>query len=245
MPVFERMHLEITIPCYNEEHRLEAGYAVLADWVLQHQERAKITVVIADNGSTDRTEDIARRLAEESRVPTRYLRLDRPGLALALRASWDGSKADVVGYCDTDMATDVAHLGDVLREFAVEEMTIVNGSRWLKESVVRNRGLLRTILSWTLHKGIRVLAGIRATDIACGFKFFRRSWYAEKSPRLTSERFFLGAELLWNAERERRMVKEIPVRWTDRPGSRIKIIPTTRDYWQGIRRLWRLKSRRG
>ena len=241
MPVFEQMHLEITIPCYNEEHRLAKGYATLADWVLKNQERAKITVVIADNGSTDRTEEIARRLAEESRVPTRYLRLGRPGLALALRASWDASTADVVGYCDTDMATDVEHLGEVLREFAAEEMTVVNGSRWLKGAVVRNRGLLRTILSWTLHKGIRLLAGIRATDIACGFKFFRRDWYAEKSPGLTSERFFLGAELLWSAEQEGCLVKEIPVRWTDRPGSRIKIIPTTRDYWQGIVRLWRRK----
>jgi glycosyltransferase involved in cell wall biosynthesis len=235
------MRVEVTIPCHNESHRLEAGFHKLASWLRQHPAYADvISLVIADNGSTDSTLEIARKVAASSPVPCRVRHLDKAGLALALRDSWDSSSADIVGYCDTDMATDIDHLGDIIARFADPAVIAVNGSRWLPDSVVSRRSLKRRLCSRLLRLGIRLLTGIRATDIACGFKFFRREWYAGVSGRLFSEQFFLGGELLFLAQRENPAgTVEIPLRWNDQPGSRINIKRAMLSYWQGIRLLRR------
>ncbi|MDR1496822.1 MAG: glycosyltransferase [Puniceicoccales bacterium] len=233
------MRVEITIPCHNESHRLEMGFHKLASWLRQHPAHAEhIDLVIANNGSTDSTLEIAHKVAATSPVPCRVRHLDKAGLALALRDSWDSSSADIVGYCDTDMATDIDHLCDVIALFANPATVAVNGSRWLRDSVVGKRSLKRRFCSYLLRLGIRLLTGIRATDIACGFKFFRRSWYAKVSNNLFSEQFFLGGELLFLAQRENpASIAEIPLRWNDQPGSRINIKRAMLSYWHGIRLL--------
>lgn len=233
------MYLEITIPCHNEAHRLEMGFSKLSSWLQEHPQHARrIAIVIADNGSTDATLAIAKRLVPESPVPCRIRHLEKAGLALALRDAWGTSTADIVGYADTDMATDLDHLDTVLTLFANPAINAVNGSRWLPESVIGDRSIKRRICSRVLRLGVRLLTGIRATDIACGFKFFRRDWFSEHGPHLFSEQFFLGGELLFLAERESRAsVVEIPIRWTDQPGSRINIRRAMLAYWHGIRKL--------
>jgi len=232
------MTFEVTIPCHNEAHRLEAGFEKLLGWLRGHAEFAKeFSIVIADNGSTDGTLEIARRLAAASPVPCRVRHLDAAGLALALRDAWDSSDADIVGYCDTDMATDLDHLLEVAAAFASPAVLAVNGSRWLRASVVKKRSLKRRIFSWGLRFLVRLLSGIRATDIACGFKFFRRRWYAEVSPRLFSKRFFLGGELLFLAQRQQGGVVELPLHWDDQPGSRVNIRRAILSYWHGVRKL--------
>ncbi|MDR1817714.1 MAG: glycosyltransferase [Puniceicoccales bacterium] len=232
------MRFEITIPCHNEAHRLDAGFAKLAAWLEAHPDFARdASIAIADNGSSDGTLEIAQRLAKTAPVPCRVRHLDAAGLALALRDAWDSSEADIVGYCDTDMATDLDHLLDVAKAFAAPAVLAVNGSRWLPRSVVSARPPLRRLLSWGLRVGVRLLSGIRATDIACGFKFFRRAWFAEVSPTLFSQQFFLGGELLFLAQRRTGGVVEIPLRWTDRPGSRVGLSRAILSYWHGIRHL--------
>lgn len=233
------MKLEITIPCHNEAHRLEGGFAKLAEWLRGHPGiAAETSLVIADNGSTDATLEIANRLASASPVPCRVRHLDRAGLALALRDAWDSSNADIIGYADTDMATDLGHLLEVVERFKDERVLAVNGSRWLKDSVVSRRSFKRRVCSRLLRMGIGFLTGIRATDIACGFKFFRRSWYAKWSGRLFSDQFFLGGELLYLGQREGQgSVVELPLHWNDQPGSRINIKHAMLSYWDGIKKL--------
>lgn len=233
------MKFEITIPCYNEEKRLEAGFASLCEYLCRHAE-LRISVVFADNGSTDATPAIAQRLVAASPVPARYLRLEKPGLALALRAAWDSSVADIVGYCDADMATDVAHLDEVCLLFEKNgDLVAVNGSRNLSGAVVTGRSAARRFFSRGLYFFMRLFSGVRATDVACGFKFFRRAWYVGKRENIFSEKYFLGAELLAKAEREGARVVELPVRWRDRPGSRIRLVPTVVSYWKDARKLRR------
>ena len=67
--------------------------------------------MIADNGSTDKTEEIARKL-QSSHEEIEYLKLPRKGVGLALKTSWIFSTADIVGYMDLDLATALEHLKD-------------------------------------------------------------------------------------------------------------------------------------
>ena len=106
--------VEITIPVLNEEATLERNVLAAREAVDRLFPNAReIGLVIADNGSTDRTQLLALGLVRDL-DGLRYLRLPRPGVGAALKQSWLSSEAGIVGYMDLDLATDVAHLPEAV-----------------------------------------------------------------------------------------------------------------------------------
>jgi glycosyltransferase involved in cell wall biosynthesis len=86
--------LNVTLPVFNEADCLARNVRRLVHF-LQHTVRESFEVVIAENGSSDHSLDIARRLAE-ALSPVRVVRLPQPGRGGALKQAWAGSKADVL-----------------------------------------------------------------------------------------------------------------------------------------------------
>ena len=95
--------VDIVIPVLNEERALPRCISTLAEFVDDYPGRDwKFTV--ADNGSTDRTPEVARELAErDERV--RVTRLEQRGRGRALKRAWLESDADVRCYMDVDLST--------------------------------------------------------------------------------------------------------------------------------------------
>ena len=124
------MTLSIVIPVLNEQDRLESGITELLDYLKISTLKDKAYITIADNGSTDRTEEIARRLCEQY-TQLRYKNLDQRGVGLAFRTCIQENTDDIIGYMDVDLATDLKHLEQVCKEFE-SGAGIVVGSRILK-----------------------------------------------------------------------------------------------------------------
>ena len=103
------MTFDITIPVLNEEATLEVQvkklYAFLCE---QFEDREQWKIVIADNGSTDNTRQIAETLCHMY-PEVRLVKVPERGVGLALKTSWLASEADMVGYMDLDLATDLRH----------------------------------------------------------------------------------------------------------------------------------------
>ena len=72
-------------------------------------------------------------------------------------------------------------------------------------------------------------------------------WLQGRSPRarrallerVEDDNWFFDTELLYQAERSRLAIHEVPVRWVDDPDSRVQIVATAREDLRGIRRLRR------
>lgn len=166
------MNLEITIPVLNEEETIRDKIKEMIDYTQKNILNKNIVFIIADNGSTDKTEQYSMELIKKYNN-LKYIKLPEKGVGLALRTSWSESKADYVGYMDLDIATDLNALLTVIDE--LEKGTkIVNGSRLLKESEVINRTLLREITSRGFNFLLKLILKIKFTDGMCGFKFFDR-----------------------------------------------------------------------
>lgn len=105
---------EITIPVLNEERNLRQQLEILYHFILTELPvYGPWRIVIADNGSSDTTQVIGEKLAKEySNI--KYIRLDEKGVGLALQTSWSQSQAEIVGYMDLDLATDLSHLKEAL-----------------------------------------------------------------------------------------------------------------------------------
>jgi glycosyltransferase involved in cell wall biosynthesis len=228
-----RDSLDIVLPVYNEEAVLSTSVGVVRER-LQSFGDLSWRIVIAENGSTDRTLAIATELAE--RWPDVVAKhMTEKGRGRALRDAWLESDADYVCYMDIDLSTDLE---------AVESMVaalrggcdLVVGSRLLRTSEV-TRCLHREVLSRCYNALLKLALGVRFTDAQCGFKAARRSLVRDLVPLVESPDWFFDTELLYLAEKNGYAVEEIPVRWVEDPDTRVKILPAIMEDLRGILRL--------
>jgi dolichol-phosphate mannosyltransferase len=237
------MALAIVIPVRNEADRIEPGLRLLAASLAQ-QGLKDTQVVVSDNGSTDRTREVAEAQAGLFARPLRYLRASELGdKGLAIRAAWAAAPADcdVLAYCDIDMATDPRALGAGYALIRAGACDAVAGSRWHDDSEVRGRSPMRTAISSMLSFFWRWLPGAAVTDPGCGMKLVRRSSYESLVLPVEAGGFAFGAEVLVRLGRAGFRMREIPVVWTDDDAGRIRLGRAGRDY---VRAWWRLLASR-
>ncbi len=232
------MKFDIAIPVFNEELTIDSQinklHRVLS--TLNNEEN-QFQILIADNGSTDRTKYIAESLAASlDRVS--LISVGQKGVGLALRKAWENSQADIVGYMDLDLATDVIHINEVVATFLHEESDVINASRLLPTSIVRNRKLSRAISSRGLNLILRVIFRTRISDAMCGFKFVRRSVLEHALANgAKSNGWFFATQLLLITEMMGFRIKEIPVNWVDDGNSKVRILNLSKQYLSEILEL--------
>lgn len=240
------MKLSIVIPVLNEERTLKEQIRKVTHFLNNDPGCFSDTkIIIADNGSTDLTPVFGLELAEEFERVT-YLRTPDPGVGNALKNAWGLSNSDLIGYMDLDLATDLSHLYEVERAFALDDVDFVNGSRLLKESKVIGRSRLRTFTSKSFNLLLRIVFNTKFTDGMCGFKFLRRCILPDLIFNgANSNDWFFSSELMIVAEKMNKKVLEIPISWTDDPNSKVKILNLSKQYIKSILKLkriiWRLK----
>lgn len=237
------MTFDITIPVLNEEETLQAQVRQLHAFVTQHfPDTGQWKIVIADNGSTDRTEPLGRELSGEfSNV--QFLKVPDRGVGLALKTSWSQSQADIVGYMDLDLATDLKHFPEAYSAIAEEDFDIVYGTRLHPEAKVIGRSFKREVSSRVFNWILSTYLGVQFSDGMCGFKWLKRTHYPALYERgAQNNGWFFSTELLTTAEWLKLKIKELPVVWTDDvSSSRVEILPLAKRY---LRSMWELKKRR-
>jgi glycosyltransferase involved in cell wall biosynthesis len=212
--------IQVTFPVLNEEALLEDSLErtvayCRSNGVAIHE------FCIADNGSTDRTEEIARALAGRH-ANVVYRRVGKRGFGLALKTAWMETDADYVGYMDVDLATDLRHLKEVAEHIERGSgYQLYLGSRLLPGASVSNRSLLRSTTSRIFNALMRARLGVSFTDAMCGFKFVERELFLTLMRRFRfTDDWFFAAQLAVRAEWLGARILDMPVEWTDQPDSK-------------------------
>ncbi len=232
-PTQVRTAVDLVIPVHNEEQGLESSVRRLDDY-LRHLPYST-TITIADNASTDATWQIARRLETElTRV--RAVHLEEKGRGRALRAAWTSSDAQVVGYMDVDLSTDLAALPPLLAPLLSGHSDLSIGTRLAKGSRIE-RGPKRDVLSKGYNLLLRGVLSAEFTDAQCGFKAIRRDTAEKLLPLVEDDSWFFDTELLVLASEAGLRIHEVPVDWVDDPDSRVDIVATVKEDLAGIGRL--------
>lgn len=237
------MTFDITIPVLNEEATLDRQLRILHHFLREHfPESGQWRIVIADNGSTDNTPHIAAALTDEF-PEVQFLRVPEKGVGLALKTSWSQSKADMVGYMDLDLATDLRHFLQAYHALATEGFDLVYGTRLHPDSKVIGRTLKREITSRVFNFMLQAYLGTRFSDGMCGFKWLRREHVAPlMEGGAVSNGWFFSTELLAVAEWEGLNLCELPVVWTDdTSSSRVNISRLAKQYIAAMRVLKKRK----
>lgn len=222
---------EITIPVLNEEATLKRNVLTLYDFCKNNfGDSGRWQIVIADNGSMDNTREIGNNLASDF-GQIKYFRLDKRGVGLALRKSWENASADIIGSMDLDLSADLKHLPEALSLVSEKGYDLVYGTRLHRDSKVTGRSLKRDIASKAFNSILRHYLNVSLTDAMSGFAFLKRSFLRELVAHgATSDGWFFQAEILVVSEWLGLNVSELPVEWTDDANSKVRIFPLMLEY---------------
>ncbi len=231
--------VDVVIPCLNEVKVLRASVETTLALFARHP-YFKWNLVIADNGSTDGTTELAYELEAEYEA-VRALVLPVRGRGLALKESWTTGTADVVAYMDVDLSTDIEHLPELVSLVARGECEISIGSR-LAPGAQTHRGFKREFTSRAYISMVRLtFPRLKISDAQCGFKALSRRAVEEVVPKIENRMWFFDTEMLILAQRAGMKICEIPVRWEEDSDTKVKIVSTA---WEDIRGLARMRFRR-
>lgn len=235
------MTFDIALPVLNEASTLVRQVTFLHSYLQRYfPNQDQWRIVIADNGSTDATPRLGRQLAQDL-TAVHFLQVSRPGVGLALKTAWSQSTADIVGYMDLDLATDVSHFLETYHAIANDDYALVYASRLHPDATVIGRTLKREVTSRMFNWIIRNYLGTKFSDGMCGFKFLKRNCYPSlHAGGARNDGWFFSTELLTVAEWQGLRIKELPVQWTDDvSSSRVQVLPLAKRYLSAMRALKR------
>ena len=229
--------LSYFFPAHNEEANLEGLVAEALDTLPSLADTFEIIAV--DDGSRDRTAEIADRLAAANPDVVRVVHhpVNR-GYGGALRSGFEASRYELLAFTDGDRQFRVADLGRLTARLqAPDRPDVVVGYR-----IRRADPLIRIVYARTYKLANRVLFGLRVRDVDCAAKLFRRE--ALDGVRVASGGAFFSAELLIKIRNQGRSVVEVGVPHYPRPagsppGAKPSVIwRAVKDFWSLRLRLW-------
>jgi dolichyl-phosphate beta-glucosyltransferase len=218
-------YLSIVIPALNEEERLPATLEQVFDFLGRQNYTAEIVVV--ENGSTDRTLQVAQDFA--IRHPAlRPLHEPQRGKGRAVKRGMLAARGIYRFVCDADLSMPI----DELSHFLPPELNgaeIAIGSREAPGSVRYHEPWRRHVSGRVFNWLIRLLLLPGLNDTQCGFKCFSAAAAEEIFPRLTLLGWSFDVEALYIARKHGYHIVEIPIDWYFNPDSKISLL---RDSWR-------------
>jgi glycosyltransferase involved in cell wall biosynthesis len=223
--------ISIVIPVYNEEGILHASVVDLIERL--GEQPWTYEILLAENGSTDRTVAIGEELAAKyPQVTIASLGAPDYGLALKqglLRARGQFVMCDEIDLCDTDF---YARALEILRR---DDADFVVGSK-VMEGAEDKRPMLRHAATLVISGMLRVLVGFHGTDTH-GLKSFRRDRLLGTIERCVLTRDLFASEFVIRAEREGKRVTEIPIRIVEKRPPSVNLLKRVPKVLRDIARL--------
>ncbi|TFE33443.1 glycosyltransferase family 2 protein [Frankia sp. B2] len=226
------VEVSVVMPCLNEQESV--GVCVRKALAGLATAGAAGEVVVVDNGSTDRSADVA------AAAGARVVRETRRGYGNAYLAGFAAARGRLIVMGDADDSYDFSDLGVLLAPLRAGRADYVLGSRFAGE-------ILPGAMPW-LHRyvGNPVLTGIlnrlfdvRSSDAHSGMRAFSREAYLRM--QLRCEGMELASELVIAAGRAELRIEEVPITYHPRVGA--SKLHSLRDGWRHLRFMLLLAPR--
>ncbi len=231
--------VSVVIPCYNEEAVIERSFSRVRE--VLHRTCTDYEIIIANDGSTDDSVSILRRLAAQDSHLVLIDYQPNRGMGHACRKMYRSASKELVIEMDADLAMDPAEtIPAFLRE--LREVDCVVASRYL--GVKADYPLRRRIASRVYYWINRMLFDFSLSDTQSGFFGIRRQ--VLQSLELSSDGFEIHVEMFARLERSGYSIREVPVRFVHQTESgEVSVLRAAPRMFFGSLRIWRnLRARR-
>jgi len=231
------VEVSVVLPAYNEERTIERTVSTTLDTLGSFLPAGTFEVIVAEDGCDDRTPEIADRMAAaDDRV--RHVHSDeRLGRGGALEHAFTAAGGDTLVYFDTDLATDMQHLEELVERVRSGEADVATGSRWMPGQVA-DRPAKRGVPSRVYNGLVRLVLRSPLRDHQCGFKALSREAFQRLHADVEDEHWFWDTELLVRAQRAGLDVVEFPVEWEPKGDTKVDLVRDVFGMGSQILRLW-------
>jgi glycosyltransferase involved in cell wall biosynthesis len=228
-----RRSISIIIPAYNEEKRLPATLSTVKAY-LQATSWDFTEILVVDDGSRDGTAELARKAGVRL--------LQNPGnrgKGYSVRHGMLEAKGDWLLFSDADLSTPIEELEKLWTAIERERAQAAIGSRDLDRSLIGVRQpLFREFGGRFFNLVIRLITGLPFQDTQCGFKLFEGAAAREIFRRQRVERFGFDVEVLYIAQHLGYRTLEVPVRWNDVAGTKVKMLGALAAFLDPLKVHW-------
>jgi len=235
-----RPFLSIIIPAHNEEKRLPPSLADIDTFLRSQDYTAE--VIIVENGSSDRTLEVA----QENAKKYPYIRVIQSpdslrGKGLAVKQGMLAANGDWRFICDADLSMKIDDLVNFLPPH-VEGYDVIIASREAEGAQRVDEPEYRHFMG-RINNIIIKLAALRDfEDTQCGFKMFRREVAEDLFGVQRMNGIGFDVELLFIAKKRGYSIKEVPITWYYDPYSTMRLwddsVKMLKEIWE-IRQNWR------
>ena len=143
------------------------------------------------------------------------------GKGYSVRNGMLHARGDILLFSDADLSSPIEE-ADKLFDAIAQGADIAIGSRWLDpELQIQKQPLYRQLFGRIFNLALRLILNLQFKDTQCGFKAFTRRSAQAIFPLQKIERWGFDPEILYLANRLGFSVREVPVAWSHREGTRI------------------------
>lgn len=209
------MKLSIIIPCYNEGDKLGNSLKVVKSYL--NKKNISCELIVVDDGSTDKTRDVAK-LFKEIKLNKKRKNF---GKGYSVKEGISLAQGDFILFMDADLSTPIEELDKFLE--LIKKHDVIIASRAMKESEVES-ARYKILLGRISNLLISLLAVKGIKDTQCGFKLFKKKVATKIFGQQIIKGFGFDFEVLFLAQKQGFSIKEVPVKWTNRKGSKVKFV---------------------
>jgi glycosyltransferase involved in cell wall biosynthesis len=212
--------LSIVIPAYNEKLRISQTLIAITSYL--GTKPYSWDVIVANDGSTDNTAEIVE-YAASNQPNVHLLNLEHGGKGWAVKNGMLASTGKYRFLVDADLSMPVEQIDKFLPYFD-EGYDIVIGSREVPGARRFKEPSRRHIQGRVFNSLVRLLAINGISDTQCGFKCFTAVAAQKLFSRQRSKGFIFDVEVLLLAQMFGMLIKEIPIDWYYKDGSKVRPI---------------------
>jgi glycosyltransferase involved in cell wall biosynthesis len=192
--------LSIVLPAYNEEENVASAVEEVSS--VAQQLGTDYEIILVNDGSSDRTGEIARELKQ--RVPNFHLVEHHPnrGYGGALKAGFAAATKELIAFTPADKQFVFSEVDRLVAK--IDGADIVSGYR-----SDRQDPLIRKLNAFGWNTLVTILFGRLCRDIDCGFKLFRRE--VLEHVNIVSDGAMIDTEFLAGAKARGFRITDVPV----------------------------------
>lgn len=220
--------LSVVMPCLNEAKTV--GRCVERAVRALNESGIAGEVVVADNGSTDGSRELA------ERAGARVVPVSERGYGAALMGGIAAARGRYVIMGDADESYDFGEIPRFMSSLR-EGYDLVQGCRLPSGGGTVKPGAMPPLHRWLGNPGFTALARlwfrVPLHDVHCGLRAFRRDWQQSLDQRCTGMEF--ATEMVIKASKFRSRITEIPITLHPDARGRAPHLRTWRDGWRHLR----------
>ena len=217
--------LSIIFPLYNEEKRLKKTFLEINKFKKKNKD-IKLEILFVNDGSSDKSAVLINNFIINNKTKNlkiKYLKLNsNMGKGFALKFGVKKATMPWILTIDIDLSVSLFQITKWESSKFLKKEKIFFGSRNLKNSIVK-KSLHRFFLGKIFNFLIKKILNISLFDTQCGFKLYKKNEAKNIFSKLTNYGFTHDLEIVLLARIKNIKIKELPVKWLHKSGSKLNI----------------------